>query len=62
MCRSEMYTPYLNSFVNTAISTAYCLVINIIKHGKVHICDRLVKPDIYCRNDNSCKQGGKLSA
>jgi len=61
MCRMEMYKPYLNSFVSTEISTAYYLVINIIKHEKGHICDRLVRPDICCINNNSCVNGGRLS-
>jgi len=30
MCRGEMYKCYLNSFVNTEISTVNYLVINII--------------------------------
>ena len=57
-----MYKFYLNSFLSTEISTVYYLVINIIKYEKVHIYDSLVKPDIYCRNDNSCKNGGMLSS
>jgi hypothetical protein len=56
-----MYKLYLNSFVNTEISTAYYFVINITKHEKGHICDRLVRPDIYCINDNNCKNGERLS-
>jgi len=61
MCRREMYKFYLNNFVNTEISTAYYLVINIIKHEKCRICDTLVKPNYYCRNDNSCVNGRRLS-